>query len=548
MPPTRKEQLREIGTRANYLTHLIGLSDNLKPTPEVDRLLELARQQCRNSLSLHDFVRQAWSIIEDAPFVDNPHIAAICDHLEAVSDGTIQNLLINVPPGCSKSLLCSVMWPCWEWTFAPEKRWFCASYDQQLSTRDSVKCRELIKSDWYQHRWGDLVRFVHDQNQKTYYKTSAGGYRLATSIGGHGTGEHPDRIVLDDPHNAMSAESAADRQAVIDWWTLTMSTRGRSRRARRVIIMQRLNELDLAGYVLANEKDWVHICLPMRFETDRMPTTPLGFNDWRTVEGELLCPGLFSEESVQTIEHNLGSYGAAGQLQQRPAPKTGRFFDAHWFSRWTTRGDYTILYPYNTPGQQKVIPIGDTFRFMTVDAAGTIKTHSDYTAICVWCVTRQGDLILLHCRRERMEVPEVRKVVRQLYRDWNVRWAGIEFASQGIGIVQELQREPSLVIKSLSPMTLRDKKQGIGGASDKVARNSVAQIQFENGKIFLPQESSAWLRDVETELLEFRADMSHAHDDIVDNFGYAAIEVRQLCEQGWAGVGGGVAREDLIAL
>ena len=163
------------------------------------------------SRSLKEYVKQAWPYIESAPYIDNWHIGGICEHLQAQSEGQIENLLINVPPGCSKSLITCVLWPTWDWIRDPALRWFTASYDSRLSTRDAVKSRALIASDWYQGNWGDRFQISRKQDEKTYYETDAGGYRLATSTRGHGTGEHPDRIVLDDPHDVLLAGQAAGR-------------------------------------------------------------------------------------------------------------------------------------------------------------------------------------------------------------------------------------------------------------------------------------------------------------------------------------------------
>jgi hypothetical protein len=284
------------------------------------------------SHSLYKYVKEAWPYVESNDFIDNWHIECICEHLEAVSLGQIPKLLINIPPGCSKSLLCAVMWPTWEWTRDPKLKWFFASYDQELSTRDSLKCRTLIKSRWYQERWGDKFSITNDQDRKTKYDTDHGGYRLATSVGGHGTGEHPHRIVVDDPHSVKRAESEVERQAVLIWWDLTMSTRGVAIDARRVIIMQRLHKDDLSAHVL-RQGGWEHINLCMRHEKARMATTCLGWNDPRKEEGELLCPDQFDEPKVSEMEKRLGAYGTAGQLQQRPVPKGGSMFKAQWFSK-----------------------------------------------------------------------------------------------------------------------------------------------------------------------------------------------------------------------
>jgi predicted phage terminase large subunit-like protein len=264
--------------------------------------------------------------------VDTWHIGALCEHLQAVTAGQIQKLLINIPPGMGKSLLTCVFWPAWEWANEPTVRWLFASYDQRLSSRDSVRCRALIGRPWYGARCQRKFRLTGDQNQKTYYETDQGGYRLATSIGGHGSGEHPDRIVCDDPHNVQQAQSPVERQGVLDWWDLTISTRGVSRQARRVIIMQRLHQEDLSGHVLS-QGGWVHLCLPMRYERERMQVTPLGWTDPRSKEGALLCPEQFDEASVAGLEKSLGAYGSAGQLQQRPAPREGGMFKESYFNQ-----------------------------------------------------------------------------------------------------------------------------------------------------------------------------------------------------------------------
>jgi predicted phage terminase large subunit-like protein len=282
--------------------------------------------------TLYEFVREAWPLVEAMPFRDSWHVRATCEHLAAVTAGQIKNLLINIPPGTGKSLIAAVFWPCWEWTKDAAVRWFFASYSGVLSTRDSVRCRYLVESEWFQKNWGVALR--DDQNQKTFFQTEVGGYRIATSVGGRGIGEHPDRIVADDPNKVQGVESDVQRQNVVTWWSQTMASRGVVRGARRVVIMQRLHANDLAGYILANEADdYVHLCLPMRYEPGRMVTTPIGWNDPRTVEGELLAPTLFDETAVAKLEKRLGPWGSAGQLQQRPAPRTGGLFEEGWFSQ-----------------------------------------------------------------------------------------------------------------------------------------------------------------------------------------------------------------------
>lgn len=302
-----------------------------------------------------------WHVLEPrTPFIDNWHIDAICEHLEACSRGHIQNLIVNIPPRCEKSLLVAVFWNGWEWTWAPHTRWLASSYSASLSTRDNLKCRRLIQSPWYQREFGRSFVLTGDQNVKTRFENDRTGYRIATSVGGVGTGEGGDRILVDDPHNVLEGESEAVRESTLEWWFETMSTRGNDpETAVRVIVMQRVHERDLTGATLAKNLGYEHLCLPMRFEKTRrvvvqgkdepverpvadLPTS-IGFTDPRTTDGELLWPVRMSEERVAELEENLGSYASAGQLQQRPSPREGGMFKREWFdnrripSLWKTR-------------------------------------------------------------------------------------------------------------------------------------------------------------------------------------------------------------------
>ena len=90
--------------------------------------------------------------------------------------------------------------PAWTWTIQPQKRFLFASYASSLSVRDSVKCRRLIDSPWYQTHFGESFKLTGDQNQKQRFENDKTGHRIATSVDGALTGEGGDIIVIDDPH------------------------------------------------------------------------------------------------------------------------------------------------------------------------------------------------------------------------------------------------------------------------------------------------------------------------------------------------------------
>lgn len=292
-------------------------------------LLAIERELCRRSLA--DFAKRAWHVLEPAtPLKWGWALDAICAHLEAVTDGRINRLLMNVPPGTMKSLLTGVIWPAWEWgpRGVPQSRFLGTAHKQDLAVRDSMKCRRLIQSDWYQSLWP--MPLVSDQNAKTKFENEATGFREAMAFTSM-TGSRGDRVVLDDPLSADDANSDAALRAAELTFTEALPSRVNNDRSAIVVIMQRLHERDTSGIILDRKLPYVHLCLPMRFEPDRRCVTPI-FTDPRTQDGELLFPERFSEAQVTDLERTMGSYASAGQLQQRPSPRGGGMFRRDWFT------------------------------------------------------------------------------------------------------------------------------------------------------------------------------------------------------------------------
>lgn len=297
----------------------------LPPVPNLDPVLTAEAKRLEGSLAA--FQRAAWHVVEPTtPYIHNWHIDAICEHLEAVSRREIRNLVINIPPRHEKSLNAAVFWPAWLWTTDPSTRWLFASYGQTLSVRDSVKCRRIIQSPWYRARWGHMYGLTTDQNVKTRFENDTTGYRIATSVDGTATGEGGDFIVVDDPHNVKEAGSELKREGVLHWWDEVMSTRlNDPERSCRVIVMQRVHERDLTGHVLA-QGGYEHLCLPAEYDRTVQIETSLGFTDPRTEDGELLWPARYSRQALEQLKRDLGPHGTAGQLQQRPVPRSGGMF------------------------------------------------------------------------------------------------------------------------------------------------------------------------------------------------------------------------------
>ena len=297
------------------------------------RAVELAheRQRRQMSRSLYEFIKGAWSVIEPSqPFVDGWHIGAIAEHLEAVRTGQIKNLLINIPPRHAKSTIVSVAYPAWLWNLNPGHKFIFASHSAKLSKRDSIRCRGLIQSHWYQGMFDPDWKMSTDQNEAMRFENTKKGYRIATSTGASVMGEGADTLVLDDPHPPSHMRSDTKLRNTVDWMDQEFFIRVNDpEKSSKIIIMQRLGERDASQHVL-DKGGWTHLMLPAEFEESRRCVTSIGWVDDRE-EGEALWPERFTNEDIADLAKVMGPMSAAGQLQQRPAPAEGNVVKRDWW-------------------------------------------------------------------------------------------------------------------------------------------------------------------------------------------------------------------------
>lgn len=526
------------------------------------------RESCEGSL--YEFLKHSWKYIDSAPFTPGWAMEAVAEHLEAVADGEIKRLIINIPPRCSKSTLVSVTFPAWVWaqpqfsaTSGPGVQFLCASYAQQLVLRDSVKCRRLISSPWYQNLWGSRFSLVGDQNTKSRFANDKGGERLITSVDSGVTGEGASIIVVDDANAANEAFSEATILNTIEWWDGTMSTRlNDPKTGAYIIIQQRLAEDDLTGHVLSKDHfgEWAFLCLPMRYEWRRHCSTPIGWNDPRGVdeEGEplvlidengvrfprdtnaedelnteressLLWPERFGEKEVARLERQLGPFSAAGQLQQSPSPKGGGIIQSDWWNTW--------------PDQEKYPPMD--FVIASLDTAFTTDTKNDYSALTVWgvfsgtnktrstkTVTRDGRVLsvdevksqamsgspavmLMYAWQERLEINPLVEKVMKTCKQMQVDRLLIENKASGHSVNQELRR---LYQNASFGVHLVDPKR-----MDKMARLYATQHIFSEGMVYAPDKQ--WADEVIKQVSQFP---NGKHDDLVDTVSMALRHLRDM--------------------
>jgi predicted phage terminase large subunit-like protein len=485
---------KQLGTALALAAQLVG--PQLVDEEEDEHPIEIRKPE----LTLREFIAEAWRILEPGRrFVGNWHIDAVSDHLQAVSEGHIRRLLINIPPRHMKSLTVDVFWPAWEWTYAPHMRYIFGSYAQKLATRDSVKCRRLIESKWYRSRWGHIFSLSADQNEKMRFENDRTGYRIATSVSGGGTGEGADRIVFDDPHKVKEAESETQREGVIDWWDETMSTRMNDpATVAKVGVMQRVHGADLAGHII-EQGGWDHLCLPARYETKAQVTVPtsIGFMDPRTEEGEILWKTRFDDAALKQLESDLGSMGAAAQLQQRPAPKEGAIMKREWFEgEKRTWRQLPAELLNNAPGADWLL---------SVDCAFKDTDGSDFVVVQTWA--RWGAFFyVVWQEKERLSFTATcTRIVSVSNRFPHATLKLVEDKANGPAVIDTLRAK----IPGLVP---------IEPYGSKEARMHAASPIVEAGNVILPDPSMpgyAWVHGLIDELCLFpRA----ANDDQCDAF------------------------------
>lgn len=494
---------------------------------------EVEKRRCERSLI--EFVKCAWPIIEPGvQFSDNWHLHAIAEHLEAVTRDEISNLVIAIPPGCMKSILVSVAWPAWEWIRRPDLRYMGASYGVDLAIRDSQKCRDIITSEWYQRNWPQ-VAIRPGEDQKTKYALTGGGWRMATSVGGRATGEHPDRKIVDDPHNAKQAESDAERESAINWFDRTLSTRGQSRGAKTIVVAQRFHEKDVTGHILSDIGGYEYLSIPMEYDGN-IRVTSLGWSDPRKDKGELLWPEMFPEKSVTQMKQLLGSYGASGQLQQDPVPVEGGILKTKYFKLWPTTE--------RKPKLEYVI--------QSYDTAFTEKTSGDPTGCEVWGIfTHAGarNAILLDAWDEYLSYPELRKRVLD---DWTAEYGAD--GSKGEGTPTKGRRPDRILVeaKASGQSLLQDLRiagvPAVGynpGNADKIARAHQTAPTLEMGLLWIPEsvknpgQPVAWASSFMKQIGKFPI---AEHDEYVDCMTQVVIYLKN---SGWFDLGSAKIIEDL---
>lgn len=336
-----------------------------------------------------------------------------------------------------------------------------------------------MQAPWYREVFTQ-TRLATDQNEKHKFATTAFGHRIATSVGGTATGEGGNFLIIDDPQNPAQVMSDVQRGYATQWFDHTFSTRlDDKHKGVMVVVMQRLHEDDLSGYLL-EKGGWEHLNLAA-ISGEKQSFMLGGLHKVREA-GEALHSQRENIQQLQIAKKELGSYVFAAQYQQNPVPSDAGMVRRHWFLRYAK--------PRNDC--ERVVQSWDT----AIKAGG----NNDYS-VCLTLGEAEGLHHVLDVAVMRVEYPELRRLVQQHAQQWQADAVLIEDKASGQSLLQDLRKE-----RAMPPLIAIMPRQ------DKVTRFAAVSAMIEAGKVVLPKDA-AWLAEFEREVLMFP---KGKHDDQVD--------------------------------
>lgn len=426
------------------------------------------------------FISKAFHTINPgAEYQANWHIDLIADYLEAVRDGSIKRLIINMPPRALKSVCVSVAWPAWLLGQNPTMRIMAASYSSMLSIKHSMDCRLILSSDWYNNLF-PKTRLSKKHNQKSKFLTTENGFRFATSVGGSATGEGGDILIIDDPHNPTQINSLKARNKVIEWFEQTFVTRLNNKNTGAIVlVMQRLHEDDLSGHLISC-RNWQLLKIPAIASTDTIYS--IGTKKYEYKDGKMLNEKRDKLEFLNNIEQEIGTRNFAAQFLQSPLPSDINLLSLEDISFF------------------EELPLNFNYFVLSWDTAIKVSEKSDYSVGTCWGI--HGDkYYLISMVRKKMNYPDLKKSIEEQIQKYNPKYILIEDKASGQSLIQDLVVAGHKNVKPIKP------------THDKVTRFASTIPLFQAGKVLITNKASI-KRELLKELVTFP---NSKNDDIVDS-------------------------------
>jgi len=459
------------------------------------------------------FVAEAWKILEPVAKLEwSWHLDLICEYLTLIKKNTLkevcaqasEGIIFNVPPRTMKSLLISVFFPVWLWATDPARRFMFVSYSEKLSVQHSIFRRFVMESDWYRERWGEMFSLVKSQNAKYHYENTKRGSMFSTGMQATATGLGGDVLIFDDPLNPDQALSQAERETVNLRFDSTFRSRiNNPATGVKIVIMQRLHELDLTGHILSKEVGrWLHLKLPAIAESEQNFKFPISKETKLRVPGDLLWPERLPRNFLDGQRIGMGSWAFNGQYQQEPAPLEGGIIQREWIRFY------------------REFPVKFDFMVQSWDCTFTGSDRSDFVAGQVWARAGSKYYMLPYRIYDRLDFGPTKTAIKQCHTRFpEANAILIEDKANGPAIISELKKEISGVVPVCPD----------GG---KLSRAQAMAPLWEAGSIELPDPEIfdvPWLDAYIHNICTFP---KAAHDDDMDSTSQALIYMRSRLVDG----------------
>ncbi len=469
----------------------------------ISKQLELDIKREVLTHSYFEFFKYFYRILHPGQqYVDNFHIKYLCDLLQAEAERMLRmeekdkDLLINIPPRTSKSLIFSVCFLPWIWIRNPGLKFITISFDAGLALLNSQLSRDIIGSQDYQDLFGSFYFVRPDIDSKGYFANNFGGYRLSRTTGQNVTGYSAHIEIVDDPDSAMSVYSQLEREFVHRYYFEALYNRLTPPDfGFRCIVQQRLHEMDLTGAVLERQPgQYHHVCLPAE-ATQRLAPPELREH---YIDG-LLDPKRLNLNILSKFKQTLGTNNYTGQYLQAPSPDEGGIFKKDWFD---------VVEAANVDRD----PVNHPIHYI-LDTAYTEKTTNDPTAILT-CFVKQNTLYVLDVQEVWLEFPDLVafmiKYVPKFQYSSNSK-IFIEPKASGKSLVQQLRTSTMLNVVELdSP---KDSK--VIRANSITPLCESRRVKFVNGP---------YIQKFKDQLIAFP---NAAHDDMTDVLVHAVQRLLQ---------------------
>ena len=472
------------------------LRNQVKKLPPAERmeamklLLELAEKKSveDSRKKFLPFVNRMWPV-----FIQGEHHAIMADAFERVAQGKLKRLIINMPPRHTKSEFGSKLFPAWYLGQFPDRKVIQASHTAELAVDFGRQVRNLVNSDEYQEVFNG-VTIAGDSKAAGRWNTNHGGSYFAVGVGGVMTGKGADILMIDDPHSEQEAAQAQFNPEIYDkvyeWYT--SGPRQRLQPGGSIVVIQtRWAKRDLTGQIM---KQSIQSQRGEAWEVIQLPAI--------LPSGDALWPQYWKLPELEALREELPKHKWLAQYQQDPTSEEGALIKRNWWKRWE---------PEKPPKVEFVIQSWDT---------AFLKTQrADYSAMTTWGIfyhpdakgEMQPNLILLDAYKDKLEFPDLKRMVQSLHSEWDPDQLIVEKKASGAPLIFEL-REMGISVQEFTPVR----------GNDKIARVNAVTDLFASGFVWAPD--TKWADDVIEECAAFP---SGEHDDYVDSVSQALLRYRQ---------------------